>query len=100
MVDATRAFSSRMVVSSNSAASGFRCGGQLRMSVQVHLTHHRRGGVVREVVLVVFEQLQFEGIQAPVSGVHQAGKHLAVTQRGVDQPGVHLPGVLRVRFMS
>ncbi|MNY76260.1 hypothetical protein D3C86_2157930 [compost metagenome] len=36
--------------------------GQLRMCVEVGLTHHRCGGVVREVVLVVFQQFQLEGV--------------------------------------
>ena len=68
--------------------------GQLRVGVEINLTHHGRGGVVREVVLVVCQQLQLEGVEATVGGVDQAGKHLAITQRGVDQAGVHLPGVL------
>jgi hypothetical protein len=44
-------------------------------------------------VLVVFQQLQVEGVQATVGGVDQAGKHLAVAQGGVDQAGVHLADV-------
>ena len=68
--------------------------GQLRVLVEVLLADHRGCGVVREVVLVVFQQLQLKGVEAPVGGVDQTGKHLAVTQCGVDQAGVHLPGVL------
>ena len=49
-------------------------GGQLRVGVEINLTHNGRGGVVREVVLVVFQQLQLEGVQATVGGVDQTGK--------------------------
>jgi len=44
-------------------------------------------------VLVVFQQLEFEGVQATVGGVDQAGEHLAITQGGIDQPGIHLARV-------
>src|SRR5471030_18147 len=67
--------------------------GKLGMRVEVNLTHHRGGGVVREVVLVVFEQFQLKGVQSTVGGVDQTGKHLAVTQGGVNQTSIHLPDV-------
>ena len=67
--------------------------GEFRVGVEVGLTHHWRGGVVREVVLVVFQQFQLEGVQATVGGVDQTGKHLTIAQGGVDQPGIHLADV-------
>ena len=68
-------------------------GSQIRVGIEVGLTNHWRCGVVREVVLVVLQQLEMERVQATVGGVNQPGEHLAVTQRGVDQPGVHLADV-------
>ena len=53
--------------------------GQLRVRVEVGLTHDRCGGVVREIMLVVFQQLQAERVEATVGGVDQTCKYLPVT---------------------
>ncbi len=63
------------------------------MLIQIFLTDHRRRGVVREVMLVVFQHFQFESIETTVGGVNKPCENLAVLQRGVHQPRIHLASV-------
>lgn len=48
-------------------------------------------------MLVVVQQLEVEGVQAAVGGVHQPGEHLVIAHRGVHQAAVHLADIAPIQ---